>query len=106
MITVFGSIGMDLLFSLPHLPAVGETVLAPAYITRRPWAAKAPTKPWQPHATGSGCVSLAAPERTSFVGVLADRGLEMQPAMRRACVAASMTCKLVGAAPSFPTEFQ
>jgi hypothetical protein len=56
MITVFGSIGMDLLFSLPHLPAVGETVLAPAYITRRPWAAKAPTKPWQPHATGSGCV--------------------------------------------------
>ncbi len=42
-----------------------------------------------------------------FVGVLAaalDRGLEMQPAMRRACVAASMACTLVGAAPSFPTE--
>jgi ribokinase len=41
-----------------------------------------------------------------FVGVLAaamDRGLEMQPAMRRACVAASMACMLVGAAPSFPT---
>jgi ribokinase len=41
-----------------------------------------------------------------FVGVLAaamDRGLEMQPAMRRACVAASMACTLVGAAPSFPT---
>lgn len=41
-----------------------------------------------------------------FVGVLAaamDRGLEMQPAMRRACVAASMACRLVGAAPSFPT---
>ncbi|MFM9848112.1 MAG: ribokinase [Hyphomicrobiaceae bacterium] len=40
-----------------------------------------------------------------FVGVLAaamDRGLEMQPAMRRACVAASMACTLVGAAPSFP----
>lgn len=33
MITVFGSIGMDLLFSLPHLPAVGETVLAPVYTT-------------------------------------------------------------------------
>jgi ribokinase len=33
MITVFGSIGMDLLFSLPHLPAVGETVLTPAYTT-------------------------------------------------------------------------
>jgi hypothetical protein len=31
MITVFGSIGMDLLFRLPHLPAVGETVLTPAY---------------------------------------------------------------------------
>jgi ribokinase len=31
MITVFGSIGMDLLFSLPHLPAVGETVLTPTY---------------------------------------------------------------------------
>jgi ribokinase len=31
MITVFGSVGMDLLFSLPHLPAVGETVLTPAY---------------------------------------------------------------------------
>jgi ribokinase len=42
-----------------------------------------------------------------FVGVLAaamDRGLELQPAMRRACVAASMACTLVGAAPSFPTE--
>jgi ribokinase len=41
-----------------------------------------------------------------FVGVLAaamDRGLEMQPAMRRACVAASMACTQVGAAPSFPT---
>jgi hypothetical protein len=33
MITVFGSIGMDLLFSLPHLPVVGETVLTPAYTT-------------------------------------------------------------------------
>ena len=41
-----------------------------------------------------------------FVGVLAaamDRGLEIEPAMRRACVAASMACTLVGAAPSFPT---
>jgi ribokinase len=41
-----------------------------------------------------------------FVGVLAaamDRGLELQPAMRRACVAASMACTLIGAAPSFPT---
>jgi ribokinase len=33
MITVFGSVGMDLLFSLPHLPAIGETVLTPAYTT-------------------------------------------------------------------------
>jgi ribokinase len=33
MITVFGSVGMDLLFGLPHLPAVGETVLTPAYTT-------------------------------------------------------------------------
>jgi ribokinase len=42
-----------------------------------------------------------------FVGVLAaalDRGLEMQSAMRRACVAASMACTVVGAAPSFPTR--
>ena len=31
MITVFGSIGMDMLFALPHLPAVGETVLAPSF---------------------------------------------------------------------------
>jgi ribokinase len=31
MITVFGSVGMDLLFSLPHLPVVGETVLTPTY---------------------------------------------------------------------------
>jgi ribokinase len=41
-----------------------------------------------------------------FVGVLAaamDRGLDMHPAMRRACVAASMACTQVGAAPSFPT---
>jgi ribokinase len=41
-----------------------------------------------------------------FVGVLAaamDRGLKVQPAMRRACVAASMACTRVGAAPSFPT---
>ena len=41
-----------------------------------------------------------------FVGVLAaamDRGLEIEPAMRRACVAASMACTQVGAAPSFPT---
>jgi ribokinase len=41
-----------------------------------------------------------------FVGVLAaamDRGLDIQPAMRRACVAASMSCTQVGAAPSFPT---
>ena len=41
-----------------------------------------------------------------FVGVLAaamDRGLDMQPAIRRACVAASMACTQVGAAPSFPT---
>ena len=33
MITVLGTIGMDLLFGLPHLPAVGETVLTPAYTT-------------------------------------------------------------------------
>jgi len=33
MITVFGSIGMDLLYALPHLPAVGETVLTPALST-------------------------------------------------------------------------
>jgi ribokinase len=41
-----------------------------------------------------------------FVGVLAaamDRGLEIEPAMRRACVAASMACTQIGAAPSFPT---
>jgi ribokinase len=41
-----------------------------------------------------------------FVGVLAaglDRGSEIEPAMRRACVAASMACTRVGAAPSFPT---
>jgi ribokinase len=31
MITVFGSIGMDMLFALPHLPAVGETVLTPSF---------------------------------------------------------------------------
>ena len=30
MITVFGSINVDLTFRLPHLPAVGETVLTPA----------------------------------------------------------------------------
>jgi ribokinase len=29
MITVFGSINIDLTFRLPHLPAVGETVLTP-----------------------------------------------------------------------------
>jgi ribokinase len=29
MITVFGSIGIDLTFALPHLPSVGETVLTP-----------------------------------------------------------------------------
>jgi ribokinase len=33
MITVFGSIGIDLLFGLQHLPAVGETVLTSAYTT-------------------------------------------------------------------------
>ncbi len=30
MITVFGSINLDLIFALPHLPAPGETVLGPA----------------------------------------------------------------------------
>ena len=30
MITVFGSINVDLTFRLPHLPAMGETVLTPA----------------------------------------------------------------------------
>lgn len=30
MIVVFGSVGMDLIFAMPHLPAVGETVLTPA----------------------------------------------------------------------------
>ena len=30
MITVFGSINLDLIFSLPRLPCVGETVLGPA----------------------------------------------------------------------------
>jgi ribokinase len=30
MITVFGSINVDLTFCLPHLPGVGETVLAPS----------------------------------------------------------------------------
>ncbi len=29
MITVFGSINLDLIFALPHLPAPGETVLGP-----------------------------------------------------------------------------
>ena len=41
-----------------------------------------------------------------FVGVLAaamDRGLDLPVATRRACAAAGMSCKLVGAAPSFPT---
>jgi hypothetical protein len=36
MITVFGSIGMDMLFALPHLPALGETVLAPSTPGRSP----------------------------------------------------------------------
>ena len=31
MITVFGSINVDLTFRLPHLPAVGETVLTPTF---------------------------------------------------------------------------
>src|SRR5262245_10332541 len=31
MVTVFGSINVDLTFCLPHLPAVGETVLTPTY---------------------------------------------------------------------------
>ena len=31
MITVFGSINVDLTFCLPHLPSVGETVLTPTY---------------------------------------------------------------------------
>ena len=31
MITVFGSINVDLTFHLPHLPAVGETVLTPEF---------------------------------------------------------------------------
>ena len=31
MITVFGSINVDLTFCLPHLPSVGETVLTPAF---------------------------------------------------------------------------
>lgn len=31
MITVFGSINVDLTFRLPNLPSVGETVLTPAY---------------------------------------------------------------------------
>ncbi len=30
MIVVFGSINLDLIFSLPHIPAAGETVLGPA----------------------------------------------------------------------------
>ena len=41
-----------------------------------------------------------------FVGVLAAalaRGLAMEAAMRRACVAASLACTIAGAAPSFPT---
>jgi ribokinase len=104
MITVVGSIGIALLFSLPHLPAVGETVLTPAYTTAM---------------GGKGANQAVAAARDGvrvrfvwqrrcggFVGVLAaamDRGLEMQPAMRRACVAASMACTLVGAAPIFPT---
>ena len=31
MIVVFGSINVDLVFSLPHLPAAGETVLGQSY---------------------------------------------------------------------------
>jgi ribokinase len=30
MIIVFGSINLDLIFSVPHIPAIGETVLGPA----------------------------------------------------------------------------
>ena len=29
MIVVFGSINLDLIFPLPHIPAAGETVLGP-----------------------------------------------------------------------------
>ncbi|BBK29824.1 ribokinase [Stella humosa] len=32
MILVFGSLNVDLSFALPHLPAAGETVLAPGYV--------------------------------------------------------------------------
>ena len=42
-----------------------------------------------------------------FVGVLAaalTRGATMQEAMRRACVAGSLACTVVGAMPSFPTR--
>jgi hypothetical protein len=70
MITVLGSIGMDLLFSLPHLPAVGETVLTPAYTTAM--GGKGANQAVEPHATGAGCVSLAAPERT-FWGTRRDQ---------------------------------
>ena len=30
MIVTFGSINLDLVFALPHLPTVGQTVLGPA----------------------------------------------------------------------------
>jgi len=104
MITVFGSIGMDLLFSLPHLPAVGETVPTPAYTTAM--GGKGANQAVAAARDGVTVRFVGSVGADGFVGVLAavlDRGLEMRPAMRRACVAASMACMLVGAAPSLPT---
>ena len=94
MITVFGSIGMDLLFGLPHLPNVGETVLTPAYTTAM--GGKGANRPWQPPSDVVRVRLVGSVGADGFVGVLAaamNRGLEMQPAMRRACVAARMAVR-------------
>ena len=70
MITVFGSINVDLTFRLPHLPAVGETVLTPA-VTQA--------------VGGKGANQAIAAARdgaaTLFIGCVGadDRGLQRRP---------------------------
>jgi ribokinase len=64
MLTVFGSINVDLIFALPHLPAAGETVLTSTYSQA---------------VGGKGANQAAAAARdgaaTRFIGCVGDDGL-------------------------------
>jgi len=84
MITVFGSINLDLIFSVPHIPAPGETVLGPS--TRLEPGGKGANQAYAAARDGATVVMAGAvgndPLSEAAMGLLRDAGVDLTRVIR------------------------